>query len=42
MHAAPMQCFQNALAYFATVLNYKGKMSMKLTPVDYFINILQM
>ncbi len=28
MHA-PMQCFQNALAYFATVVSYARKMLMK-------------
>jgi hypothetical protein len=31
MHA-PMQHFQNALAYFAVVVNYKHKMFMKLIP----------
>jgi hypothetical protein len=27
-----IQCFQNALAYFATVVSYAGKMFMKSTP----------
>jgi hypothetical protein len=31
MHA-PMRCFQNALAYFATVVSSTRKMFMKLTP----------
>jgi len=28
---APMQYFQNALAYFSTVVNYMTKLLMKLT-----------
>ncbi len=35
MHA-PMQCFQNASAYFVTALSYRCKMFMKSTPV--FLN----
>jgi hypothetical protein len=31
MHA-PMQCFQNVLAYFASVRSYADKMFMKLRP----------
>ncbi len=31
MHA-PLQCFQNVLAYFVMVVSYSCKMSMKLTP----------
>jgi hypothetical protein len=31
MHA-PMHCFQNGLAYFATAVIYNCKMFMKLTP----------
>ncbi len=31
MHA-PMQCFQNALAYFPTTISYPYKMFLKLTP----------
>ena len=31
MHAL-MQCFQNALAYFASAVSYECKMFMKLTP----------
>jgi hypothetical protein len=27
-----MQCFQNALSYFATAVRYTRKMFMKLTP----------
>ncbi len=29
-----MQRFQNALAYFATAVSYRGKMFMKLKPVE--------
>jgi hypothetical protein len=28
-----MQCFQNALAYFAAAISYRPKMFMKSTPV---------
>jgi hypothetical protein len=31
-----MQGFQNAQAYFATVVNYERKMFMKLSPVGAF------
>jgi hypothetical protein len=31
MHA-PMLCFKNALAYFATAISYEHKIFMKLTP----------
>jgi hypothetical protein len=30
---APMQCFQNALAYFAVAVTYAHKMPIKLVPV---------
>ena len=33
MHA-PMQCFQKALAYFATAVSYARKMFMKLILED--------
>jgi hypothetical protein len=29
---APMQCFQNALAYLATAVSYMRKMFLKLVP----------
>jgi hypothetical protein len=29
---APTHCFQNALAYFAMDVSYRGKMFMKLIP----------
>ncbi len=29
---APMQCFQNALAYYISAVTYKCKMLMKWTP----------
>jgi hypothetical protein len=34
---APMQCFQNALAYFATTKSHEHKMCMELTPMANFI-----
>jgi hypothetical protein len=36
----PMQCFQNALTYFAMAVSYKLRMFMKLTPWAGFIKIL--
>jgi hypothetical protein len=30
---APMQCFQNELAYFDTIVSYARKMFIKLPPV---------
>ncbi len=30
---APLECFENALAYFAIAIIYTLKMFMKLTPV---------
>jgi hypothetical protein len=32
MHAAPQQCFHNALAYFATLVSYECKMFINLAP----------
>ncbi len=32
VHLHGMHCFQNALAYFATVVGYTRKIFMKLTP----------
>jgi hypothetical protein len=37
---APMQCFQNALAYFATGVSYACKMFIKLTPGANVIKLL--
>jgi hypothetical protein len=34
-----IQCFQNSLAYFATVIRYARKIIMKLTSVVNCINI---
>ncbi len=36
---AAMQCFQNALAYFATAVSYVRKMFMKSTPV---VNVIKL
>ncbi len=34
-----MQCFQNALAYSATIISYDCKMFMKSSPVDNLIKL---
>jgi hypothetical protein len=36
---APLQCLQNALAYFVTAVSYARKMCMKLTPV---VNVIKL